>query len=432
MNDELKIRIFDDDDERSSEWADDLGEMLEEHDVGVLEHEDLLESILPGLIERRRSPRPAQETATEGSGNDDEANVGEATEPDNDAEFNLDVDDIDVLIIDYDLLDLKSHEQSGSVSVLSGEDIAYLVRCYSSCRYIVILNQYGENAFNLKLRRNHRSFADLNIGSEQICNRGLWSNDWPDDDFRPWYWPVIPDEVEAYNDCVDSLKENVDEPVFAHLGFSAEDLRYFSTNAIEFIADMGGDAPPEPMEVTFKQFVRESGNGLRLRDEIWNPAEMVPRIAAARIRRWLDGTVLAAQNILVDAPHLAMRLPALVEDGTWKNLCRLASVDEPTKPEGFDSEGRLDNFAYQHQIWLSRPTWRWNDIRTRRGDEGFEGLWRAPRPEHVFCEDASAFQPDTEARVFRADVPTPYNERYVLGPDKFSEVTYQPRVRMAM
>ena len=53
-------------------------------------------------------------------------------------------------IIDYDLL--GSQAEKSPTGSLTGEIIAYLVRCFSRCKLIIGLNQYGSNPFDLTLR----------------------------------------------------------------------------------------------------------------------------------------------------------------------------------------------------------------------------------------------------------------------------------------
>src|SRR5437016_4477505 len=49
------------------------------------------------------------------------------------------LDDAAILIVDYDLLSLKS------TGVMTGENVAYLARCFSRCGFILGLNQFGVN-----------------------------------------------------------------------------------------------------------------------------------------------------------------------------------------------------------------------------------------------------------------------------------------------
>lgn len=414
----LKIRIFDDEDEFSEKWSGRLREVIPEHDVEPLSQDDF-DSTLSDLIARRSDARKNEGPLSEGDRRE------------------IHLDEIDVLVVDYDLIELEDQ-----ASVLSGEDIAYLVRCYSSCKYIIILNQYGENPFNLKLRRPLDSFADLNIGAEQLDNDGLWHEVWPENNFRPWYWPIVPNEVESFQNCVGDLEERLSEPLLNYLGFDEEARRFLSPESLDFISvNSTGDQPSsdhedvEPTDVTFVEFVRSSGNGLRPKDKAWDEGAY-RRIAASRIRRWLDGEVLASQNILVDAPHLAARLPALVpdqDDSSWKQVCTLSAPDWPKHKE------TLERFRYEHRDWISRDAWKWFKIRAQRREDELRPFWSGSRPPLVFCEDVSTFVPSERAHRFVADVSTPYDERFVVGPvsdsseyDSVRDVTYQPRIRLSM
>src|ERR1035437_7156715 len=50
-------------------------------------------------------------------------------------------DSCDILLVDYDLIGLAN------VSAVTGEDVAYLARCYSRVGIIVTLNRGGDNTF---------------------------------------------------------------------------------------------------------------------------------------------------------------------------------------------------------------------------------------------------------------------------------------------
>ena len=78
-----------------------------------------------------------------------------------------------------------------------------------------------------------------------------------------------------------------------------------------------------------REFVTESGNGLRLKDKISlnddTNDHILARVGAARISKWLERLVLPEQDILVDAPHLVLRYPNLITSDkkrkkieTWK------------------------------------------------------------------------------------------------------------------
>ena len=121
----------------------------------------------------------------------------------------IEFDEAAIFIIDYDLLKSKVK------GLLTGEIIAYVVRCFSECKLIVGLNQYGRNPFDLTLRGHPESFADLNLGADQLGNPDLWRGDWGGfrRDFRPWYWPNLFDSLCNFDRKVAEVKENLDKPI---------------------------------------------------------------------------------------------------------------------------------------------------------------------------------------------------------------------------
>ena len=86
------------------------------------------------------------------------------------------IDDASIFIIDYDLFGNQAREP------VTGEDIAYVIRCFSRCQLIIGLNQYGMNSFDLTLRGHPESFADLNLGQYQLRNPDLWRGNWVNSD----------------------------------------------------------------------------------------------------------------------------------------------------------------------------------------------------------------------------------------------------------
>src|SRR5215471_10714862 len=185
-------------------------------------------------------------------------------------------DTADILIVDYDLLKLNE----GGSGYLTGEGVAYLCRCYSHCGLIIALNQYGNNYFDLTLKGHPESYADLNIGSAQLMNQGLWTEDWSG--FRPWYWPLLPSACDAFERRWKQLQDHLQEPVLSYLGFSMKTIKTLPRSTREFLG-----RGSEPEKTTFATFVTDSGSGLRPKDKVGDN-ESVARIAAARLGKWLE------------------------------------------------------------------------------------------------------------------------------------------------
>lgn len=335
-------------------------------------------------------------------------------------EANL-LDGVDILFVDYDLLTLYGEKFE------VGENVAYLARCYSRCRLIIAVNQYGQNEFDLTLRGHPESFADLNLGSEQIQNPALWDSSWKPDDsdvFRAWHWPHLPSALRAFEGRRKELCEEsgiLDEPILSHLGFSDDAIQVLPRRAVEFIQ---GDESLE--RTTFRDFVLKSGSGLHLKDKGDDVA--IAQVAAARIGKWLELLVLAGQDVLVDAPHLVTRFPGLLDRDRIENRETWNATVDLLEP-GITRRS-IEQFEFQRKDWLSRVAWFGRKI----GDSHLRDEldpWGLQLPGFVFCEDRSAFRSRDSAREFVADVPSAFVRRFV-GEPPVKGVRYQPSVRFSL
>jgi hypothetical protein len=325
------------------------------------------------------------------------------------------LDDAAILIVDYDLLSLKS------TGVMTGENVAYLARCFSRCGFILGINQFGVNPFDLTLKGHPESFADLNIGSEQLDNPGLWAEPWKG--FRPWAWPLIPQALDSFERRVVELRKCMDQHILACLGIPDVVAKLLPRSATEFITKGS-----TPAETTFQDFVLHSGNGLLGRLDRTSE-ECNVRIAAARIAKWLERFVLTGQDILVDAPHLAVRYPSLLK-GSKSNTSsfdRTASFDKPAEL-GIHHE-KISSALFPKPNWLSRPAWFWPTLSSLSTIDEVRDPWKTKQPELAFCEDISRFKPKAKCHEFVADIPSPFARRHVA---KVSNVDYRPEVRFSL
>lgn len=336
----------------------------------------------------------------------------------------VDLDDVSVFVVDFDLFE--------AVPFLNGETVAYLARCFSNCGLIVGY-RYGDNSFDLTLRGVLReelgSFTDLYVGGTQLGNPGLWRvTEATEAGFRPWHWPILPDYLRDFEKKVEDVKESLaeDVPIWQVLGLTTPELFAMLPRSIgEFL---GAD----PAETTFRQFVTESDNGLERRDVTSADDvsdEVVARVGAARISKWLERLVLPEQDILVDAPHLVVRYPSLltgdVEDvEVWNKTARLTSHEELGM-----STDLIGPFRLKKDHWLSRPVWFWDDLRECEDIPEVREPWKFKRPDWVFCEDMSRFYDGEDYRVFVADVESPFARRFVRN---FDDVEYRPVVRFSL
>lgn len=336
-------------------------------------------------------------------------------------------DSASILIIDYDLLDFSKEDY------ITGEGVAYLARCYSRCGLIVALNQFGVNTFDLTLRSNPASFADLNLGSQQLDNRGLWLEPWKG--FRPWHWPTLPSELGAFQRRVKELKGNLNKSILSYLGFKKDISEALPRSTREFLGS--GD---KPETVNFREFVEESGNALRRKDSAADD-ESIARIAAARITKWLERLVLAGQDVLVDAPHLVSRFPSLLNGRSG----RLETWNKTASLKGLKSLGirynQISKFRFEKENWLSRPAWFWRALSNLEDIDEVADPWSTETRGFVFCEDISKFLPKEETREFVADLASPFVRRFVADHNPkavkrlgttLKRVEYVPAVRFSL
>ena len=191
----------------------------------------------------------------------------------------------------------------------------------------------------------------------------------------------------------------------------------------------------EHFQTTFREFVTESGNGLRLKDteklDKGINDHILARIGAARISKWLECLVLPEQDILVDAPHLILRYPSLITGDekkieTWNKTAQLIEYDEL----GLKTD-LIEPYRFQKDHWVSRPVWFWDKLRECEHIREITEPWLTVKPNWVFCEDASYFYNRENCREFLADTASPFTQRFVKYFDK-DEVDYRPRVRFSL
>ena len=315
----------------------------------------------------------------------------------------LEVDRARVVVVDYDLINFA--EQGDT----TGSRLAYLLRCFSACGTIVILNQFGENVFDLSLTSTNMhaawdDFADLHIGSQQIGNSGLWSA--RSDGYRPWYWPVIPEMTLDFEKCVRDVEQNGDARILAFFGLDSR-IDWLSPQSQSLLS---GNTGLE--HATFDTFANSPYGGISRKDRL--PTSQLARVVAARMRTILNSIIVPNQNLLVDAPHLVSRFPSLLRERTtdlvqWNLLC---------EPTGKGVEELLVDMIGRHRFepihWLWRPAWYWPDINKDEQIEEVQNPWSIEAAELSFCEDISRFVPSGAAREFSALVEPPFVRRFIL------------------
>ena len=219
----LDIVVCDDDPVATSEWVSVIGGRLRENaEVQAPSLKDLSAS-LEVLTRRQRILRETGTLSMEDRSIFDEA---------------------DIIFLDYDLLDMDTN------SYLTGQELAYLVRCYSPCGLIVVMNEGGSPTFELRLETPIDHFADLRISSTHLGNPGLWSDNFIG--YRPWAWPILSHEVASFAARVEIVAERLDKPVLETLKLN--DLGdWLSQRAVEALVNKG--SLEELQAVTFRDVV---------------------------------------------------------------------------------------------------------------------------------------------------------------------------------
>lgn len=310
-------------------------------------------------------------------------------------------DTADVIVVDYDLL-----QYSDPVDT-TGSRLAYLLRCFSKCGFIIVLNEFGRNVFDLSLGSPPEGFADIHIGDEQIGNPGLWQA--PFDGYRPWYWPVIPNAKKNFELCVNDVRDNLEKRIFDFLDLDRV-IDWIPRRAWNFLL---GKQKIE--EVKFKDFVRYSHGGISDKDKLI--PEQIARVTAARIITLLNSIILPEQSVLVDAPHLVSRFPGLIlnqrdEIGMWNKLCNPVTqeIDDLLVED-------LREYKFKQSHWLWRPAWFWPEINKDEDIEEMKEPGSVKGIEWAFCEDISRFVLTKFAQDFRAIVSPPFIKRHVFKSD---------------
>ena len=218
--------------------------------------------------------------------------------------------DVDVLFLDYQLPELADH------GWLTAEDLAGLLRAFSGVAFVVVLNRFQDRDFDLSMKPVQDTAADLHMNARFLQNSGLWRDPDPSDQsysqerFRPWLWPDLSRVVEDVKTCLETIGEvSLDGKILEFFDF---DNRRAGSLSREDLGALNPDSK-DPENTTFSEFLRygcvsvDSAVRAYLLDHLGDPTfrRAADRILVSELRRWLGDRVMAAQEALIDAPHLA-------------------------------------------------------------------------------------------------------------------------------
>ncbi len=356
-------------------------------------------------------------------------------------------DGFDIVMLDNNLTALDAFE--GVIN--TAEPIIGFIRTFSNSPYIVSVNRMLDVDFDLgSLVGDRTTAADLALNHDHLSNLALWTHDARDaaatGGFLPWYWPQLASVSVRRCEQIEFVLRHMNDPVLDALKFDDDARSALSMRALGFLThDVDGE-PRSASEATFSDVYLTSGRALASLDErkkILGLAEgcttfrhAVARTAAAAVDLWLRADVLAAQNALIDIPHLLGNMPFLLgqnvhEIALWNGEA-VAIDSEP--PHGLDRDlfvNLLRPAEFIDRCWVPSPCFWWTTFES--SDALTELFVEAHHevPDFVFCEDRSIFVEKgdgTTVREFKADLDGAWNQRFV---SRLADMSYDPASRLA-
>lgn len=327
-------------------------------------------------------------------------------------------DEVDILVIDYDLVHIDENEAQHT-----GESIARLARTFSDCSVTVVLNQFQGIDFDLSLKGHLSSHADLNINGNLLKIPGLWQPP-PWDDFRPWHWQTLSQAVETQKTRENHIKRSLDQPIVEFFGMQSEDTLRLSDTAFGFVAPEAKNFE-ELQKQDFRSFVSSAQGNRDTRALLKFDEPAAVRFIAARIGKWVERELLGPQDVLLDVPHMLQRFPFLMGDDVTEIHAWNGMIHETRKLR----ETPVNDYWFEPENFLSRPAvW----CQRLEADEEFSkeraNFDYSKVPDLVFLEDLSVFARISDAKEFRAGFHNSYDRRFVKDVPEFD---YSPKRRFA-
>ena len=362
-------------------------------------------------------------------------------------------DDAAIVVIDNNLaaLDLAGAR-------LTAEAMIGYVRAFTRATYVVSLNKNPDVDFDLRyLIGDYQSQADVALNTGHLSRPVLWGdhagNSGPAG-FAPWYWPKLPMAARARGNQVRQLKAGgLDKPVAEVLEFDEGSVDALSRRAKGPLSLAAGNEF-KMRDVTVLDYFRSACHALPAEDREYlagwaeDPDDeaartWVSRLVAADLEKWIRRDVLGPQDVLVDLPHLLIRMPFLLGDEAQDPTAWNRALTESEAPFGIVSDiytKHLDQARFdKSNSWLGSPCFWWSRLKANEVlNELFfscEGEWA----DVVFCEDVSRFrasgdssQPRKDGRrepmEFEAEFEGTWTRRYVT---RVPGMQYSPRSQFA-
>lgn len=328
----------------------------------------------------------------------------------------------------------------------TAEAIAGYFRAFVDIPYIVSLNKNPNVDFDLRyLIGDYTTHADVALNERHLSNPALWSGKPADssEGFIPWYWPALNNVVSQRRDQIRFVSDHFSQPILSSMGFPRFAKDYLSRHA-------KGALSPDAAHVTrvtFKRFFERSCQSLDIeadRKRLSSAASASPaalgivsRIVAAELDRWVRRDLLGPQDLLVDLPHLLMRMPFLLGENAPSLSHWNHAVTTTTPPYGLSPEIYQDHLAraqFPCRAWAQSPCFWWPALKSVPALKTMyfqnSDLWA----NALFCEDTSQFRlSDGETHEspieFAAEFEGTWNRRHVA---QLSGKKYSPKSRFAI
>lgn len=364
-------------------------------------------------------------------------------------------DDVDLVVLDNNLAHLGIKGAR-----LTAEAVAGYIRAFSGAPYVVSINKNPDVDFDLRyLVGDYASRADLALNVPHLSNAGLWTRKLVDaaKGFLPWYWPKLLNVADQRRRQIEFVSEALDRSVCETLDIPIEAFSSLSRHSRSLLSQAEEtDESSDPdhslgFRATYRQVFLASPRSLPnqserrhlltkfTRDER-GIREIVARVVAAEIDFWFRRDVLAPQELLVDVPHLLMRMPFLLgqrasELPHWNSTVDACAGEPPfgTDPEIFTKH--LEQQRFRPDLWTTTPCFWWAAL---KGDDELNAHFSREDlnwADAVFCEDQSAFlcrhdsSRENDPAEFVAEFEGPWSRRYVANVSGFQ---YVPKSRFAL
>ena len=347
-------------------------------------------------------------------------------------------EEYDIAILDNNLseLDIRNARHTA-------ESIAGYVRAFWKIPYIVSLNKNPHVDFDLRyLVGDYQTHADLALNDKHLSISALWTGTSVNDEFRPWYWPAMEDVVRRRRRQIAFVKKHLDDSIL-----SALDLPNSATDRLSRHALGALCAEARLVQrVTFRKFFVASCRSLPIRRERELLArsitskddpvcDIVCRVVAGELDRWIRRNLLAPQDVLVDLPHLLMRMPFLLGAKARRLQAWNDVVAATQPPYGLSTalyRSHLRDARFREDAWVKSPCFWWTCLKSDRELNSRFARNRQRWASAVFCEDLSRFREyradEDGPSEFAAEVEGTWARRHVEIVGSWS---YTPRSRFA-